>query len=83
MKSYINGREAEPFWIVWNPSGPRPPAVRHYDEREAITEAERLARAHPGQTFIVLATVAARVIDNMQRIDLRDGNHWPDDEVPF
>lgn len=66
------------FWMVWNPCGNQP-RVRHDSERAAVTEAERLARLNPGEHFIVLEAVALRVVDNMQKVDLRvDG-----DEVPF
>ena len=44
-----------PFYLVWSPSGDRPPSFRHPDERSAEMEAERLAREHPGREFYVLA----------------------------
>ena len=40
-------------------------------EEGATREAERLARANPGQTFIVMESVGALVVDNIQRTDLR------------
>ena len=60
----------EPFYLVWNPGG-GPPTVRHDSEAAAVREAERLAREHPTMTFVVLETVCARRVDNMQRTELR------------
>lgn len=69
---------ATPFWLVWNPNG-RNPTFRHAFEENAIREAERLARDNPGETFVVLASVAARSVSDMQRLDLRP----PRDDIPF
>ena len=41
------------FWMVWNVGG-NAPRHQHEYEHLAITEAERLARAHPGEAFVVL-----------------------------
>lgn len=65
-----------PFFMVWNPNG-RAPAFRHANKADAVVEAERLAHLKPGETFVVLATVCARRLDAMQRIDLQP------EEVPF
>lgn len=68
-----------PFWLVWSPKGERPPKYRHFTVGAATTEAERLARLHPGQTFVVLQSVAARTVDNMVRTV-----YGPNDsEIPF
>ncbi|HBG32061.1 MAG TPA: hypothetical protein DDW98_15790, partial [Gammaproteobacteria bacterium] len=61
----------------WNPNG-RSPTFRHPSEQNAVTEAERLARLNPGETFIVLESVSARRVDSMIRIDMRAG-----DGIPF
>lgn len=66
----------EPFWLVWNPQGYNP-QHKHNTEDGAVREAERLARTNPGQTFIVLESVGALVVDNIQRIDLRPGSVLP------
>ena len=69
-------RTDAPFWMVWNPAG-RAPLHRHGTELSAITEAERLARANPGQLFIVLTTVCARHVVDIMRIDMRANNEPP------
>lgn len=65
------------FWFVWNTNG-RNPTYRHTSEASATSEAERLARLHPGETFVVLESVCARRVDDMLRIEMRQ-----DSEVPF
>lgn len=59
-----------PFWLVWNPAG-RAPQVRHATEAIATAEAERLARLHPGQTFVVMSSVAAVRVNDLLCVDLR------------
>ncbi|PZO66158.1 MAG: hypothetical protein DI635_00590 [Pseudoxanthomonas suwonensis] len=66
----------EPFWLVWNPQGYNP-QHKHNTLDGATREAERLARANPGQTFIVMESVGALVVDNIQRTDLRPGSELP------
>lgn len=68
------------FWMVWNPANNQP-RYRHTTEADATTEAERLAREHPGDVFVVLEAVAARKCDNMLRANLRQGEF--NDEIPF
>ena len=41
------------FFVVWNPNGGNP-TYRHATAELARAEAERLCRAHPGETFFVL-----------------------------
>jgi hypothetical protein len=65
------------FWLVWNPQGSNP-RYQHETEQSAISEAERLAKVNPGETFVVLESVCARRTDNLIRIDLRR-----DAEIPF
>ena len=67
--------EKEAFWIVWNPQG-RNPTHRHGSEFSANNEAERLARLNPGQVFIVLRAVGARMVNDMQRVSFVE-------EAPF
>lgn len=74
MKSVLH---YAPFWLVWNPNG-RSPTYKHPSVECATAEAERLARIHPGQTFVVLESVRARRVDDMLRIEMR-----PDSDIPF
>lgn len=64
------------FWMVWNPEG-RAPTYKHTAFDSAVQEAERLARENPGQVFVVLSSVCARVSGDL-RIDLQY-----DEGVPF
>lgn len=59
------------FWLVWNVGGGAP-THKHDTEQSAIYEAERLARANPGQQFAVLEAIHLRCVDSMQRVDLRE-----------
>jgi hypothetical protein len=74
-----NTSAQQAFWLVWNENG-RVPMYRHDTLESAQTEAERLARANPGETFYVLEAVGLRVVDNMKRIDFRKDVA---DELPF
>lgn len=74
----MSNQTENPFWLVWSPTGARPPRFRHPTEQSAIAEAERLARAHPGQLFVVLQPIAGRRVDNMVRTIYVD-----DKEIPF
>jgi len=75
------------FWMV---HGAGPANHRHASRASAVTEAERLARANPGQVFVVLEAVeAVRKVD-VERVDLldpitRSPRKQPDawDDIPF
>ena len=67
------------FWLVYNPLR-NMPRRQHTHEGSAIREAERLARLHPGETFIVLEATHARRVCDMQTIDLRPNSTQ---ETPF
>lgn len=45
------------FWMVWNPRRDAP-KCKHYTEYEARNEAQRLAAKFPGETFVVLRSLA-------------------------
>lgn len=47
-----------PFWLVWRRANGRTPVREHASYREARIEAERLARANPGEAFYVLTPCA-------------------------
>jgi hypothetical protein len=51
-------------WYVWCPES-GPPTHRHGSERDAIREAERLARNNPGHRFMVL-----QLVGTAQRVDV-------------
>lgn len=67
------------FWMVL---GRGTPAYRHLTKKAAATEAERLARACPGEEFTVLEAVAAVKQSGLAWSSC--GESQPsDDEVPF
>jgi hypothetical protein len=68
----------KPFWLVWQPES-GPPTVRHETHSSAIAEAERLARAHTGRRFYVLAAERYVVKSDLQHVRFVDG---PQD-LPF
>ncbi len=49
--------ESEALYIVWSPTGPNPPSVKHPCVEEARAESRRLAAAHPHQQFFVMRAV--------------------------
>ena len=75
------------FWMV---HGDGPTNYRHASRASAVTEAERLARVHPGQIFVVLEAVeAVRKVD-VERVELLPpGSRLPRDpratadDIPF
>lgn len=52
---------AGPF-VVWSPDGPTPPKVSHPTHKSAHHAAHRLAEAHPGQQFMVMARSGAVIL---------------------
>jgi hypothetical protein len=47
--------EPRKFWMITGDGNA--PKVRHFNRKEAVTEAERLARAYPGVEFFIMETV--------------------------
>ena len=47
--------EPRKFWMITG--GGNAPKFRHYDRKVAVSEAERLAKAHPGVEFFVMEAV--------------------------
>jgi hypothetical protein len=70
----MNTQTESAFWLVWSPSGSTPPKHRHLTEQQAVHEAERLAKEHPGQLFVVVESIAARRVDNMVRTEYTGGS---------
>lgn len=72
-----NETKQEPkFWMVWNPDGGKP-QYRHSYKVNALAEAERLAKTHPGETFYVLEATEARIVENPVRTILLDKEDLP------
>lgn len=69
--------EPSPFWLVWREGG-RSPLRKHESEFHAEQEASRLAQEAPGNTFFVVAPVAAVTAHKLE-IERFD----PTDDVPF
>ena len=63
------------FWMVLGRDVPR---VQHATELKARTEAVRLARLHPGESFTVLESLTT-----VKMNDLTWEDHINDDEIPF
>lgn len=59
--------EESAFWIVWNPEGGNP-KHRHDARGQALREAERLARANPGQQFYVMRADEMFAVNDMRRV---------------
>lgn len=74
----MNAETKQTFWLIWSPTGPTSPKFRHGSEQSATEEAERLARQHHGQLFVVLEAKAARRVDDMVRTTFID-----ESEIPF
>ena len=71
---------ADPYWLVWRVGREPmfPPTFQHSTLEAAQAEASRLARANPGVQFVVLETVSAHRVVDMEVVDLR-----PDRGLPF
>lgn len=68
--------EQQPFWMVWSPQGSAP-THQHWTDREAIQEAERLARKCPGKKFYVLAAMQMLEVNDIRRVEI--DQNW----IPF
>jgi len=68
------------FWLVWNPKTGYT-MFRHESKEGARAEAERLAIAHPGDTFIVLTPHSACKRTDVQWQERQNAPH--DDGIPF
>jgi hypothetical protein len=72
------------FWVVWNTNHHASSArYKHYSRVEAQHEAERLARQHPGQCFVVLKAVGgAKGTALLDTVDFQTRHIEPLD-IPF
>lgn len=75
------------FWLVWGEQPDRPPTYQHTSYESARAEAERLARNHPGDRFVVVESVCAVEKVDVREVDLRpshpvDARDDPD-PLPF
>jgi hypothetical protein len=52
------------FWMVLGSGGA--PTVKHLSEGTARSEAARLARLHPGESFTVMESIATVTVDNLK-----------------
>ncbi|MVB00101.1 hypothetical protein GN330_22910 [Nitratireductor sp. CAU 1489] len=50
------------FWMVWHENGGSP-RVKHWNKQNAMEEAERLAKANPGKTFLILKATGGAIAD--------------------
>jgi len=76
-------REMDPFWMVYG-LDQGPPTWKHPSAHAATREAERLARLHPGKTFIVLEAIGAVRKVDVEIIPIGRGNAADlADDIPF
>lgn len=73
--------KTQTYWLVWREGG-HAPVHRHPSEASARIEAERLARCHRGQRFVVLSSVASVVISDVNWVELQS-NSIEEDGIPF
>jgi hypothetical protein len=66
---------------VWREGSSRS-NYKHFEKREAVREAERLARINPGQVFYVLKTTAAVIAELPPITHMKMTNPEPDN-IPF
>lgn len=68
-------------YFVWNPEASRP-ECQHEHAMHAIQEAERLAKNHPGQRFIVLKALGQAVMQQPGKFQPAE-DVIIDKEIPF
>lgn len=71
--------DLQPFWFVWCPNGGAP-TFKHPSFESAQAEAKRLARIHRDSTFIVLQSVFAAFVCDVQIVDMTPEGY---EEIPF
>ncbi len=76
-------RIMDPFWMVYG-LGQGQPTFRHPSAYLATREAERLARQHPGKTFVVLEAIGAVRKVDVEVIPIGRGTDADlTDDIPF
>lgn len=75
---------AEKIWVVYNPQG-RAPSYMHTSYESAKTEAKRLARINPDQSFYVMESVGlARKNDvSFYAHEAVEPRNLAEDDIPF
>jgi hypothetical protein len=79
-------RVATYFYIVVNEKFPTTVTYKHDTMEGAAKEAERLAKCNPGQTFVVMESVTAYLVETpIQVIEYVSAHNNPDDPeyIPF
>lgn len=52
------------FYLVWSPTGPTPPRVRHPTKHEARNVCLKMAREHPGADFYIVKALYRATVPN-------------------
>ncbi len=68
----------ESFYIVWSPTGPSNPRVRHEDYAGALKAAEDMSRLHQSQEFFVMRACSVSKLVSVVTTQLDDA-----DRIPF
>lgn len=76
----LNVADHRPFFLVWSPTGPTSPRVRHSTRDEAKQVAESMARTHRGQEFFVVVATDRFVATDVTHTQLVGA---ADDDIPF
>lgn len=73
------GGAVKRFWLVWNPRGENP-SHRHQRLKSAKDEAERLARLHGGEFFVLEGIGLAKRLPD---VIWEETAHVNEEEIPF
>ncbi len=71
------------FWLVWCPTGHRPPSHRHTSVESAQREAGRLAALHTGQEFYVVESIGVAALLPSWTPTTTPASYPLDDDNPF
>ena len=73
-------RNLQTFWMV---KGDGPASIHHFTEESAAQEAQRLAKANPGKTFVVMQARRAFQKIEVEELTLLDPVDPDFEEIPF